>query len=77
MLNGDPKTDLPLSAVPSPDLELARDQAYIELELARVDRLKVLGFASLADRAVDRLIDTIIAPPSITELELRLMDGNR
>lgn len=78
MLNDCPKTNLTLSAVPTPDLELARDQAYIERELGRVDRLRALGFHHLSDRALDRLIDTIVSPePEITESELRLLDGNR
>jgi len=82
--NATRKTDLTLSAVPAPDLELARDQAYIERELGRIDRIRALGFGRLADRYLDRLVDAIIAPrpmcvwpDDLTESEARLMDGNR
>lgn len=57
-----PKSELTLSAVEGPDEELARSTALIDRELERVDTMRGLGFELEAERALDRLFDSILGP---------------
>jgi hypothetical protein len=74
----DPKSYLALSAPPDLLEEDARTAALIEAWQERIERARAAGAAAAAEQLQDDLAAFVFGPwHTVTESELRLLDGNR